>query len=306
MKYAEPSGDVREVFVVHGRNEKARKAMFEFLRSIGLDPLEWSEDVNATGKATPYIGEILDTAFSRACAVVVLFTPDDEARLKEQFRADNDPPYETELTGQARPNVLFEAGRAMARDQDRTVLVELGQLRPFTDVAGLHVIRLDNSSQRRQDLAQRLQTAGCPVKLEGTDWHSAGDFDTAVEESSESISVLDQHSAADEPLELSDDAIALLMEATKNDTGVIRKISTLGGLIISANDRSFVEEDDARSEARWKIRLSKNLLTMDLSKTQLAKVNSFKLLTADFSWRIVYEHRGSPMRNKESSASNHC
>ncbi len=32
--------DPRKVFVVHGRNNDARKAMFEFLRTIGLHPLE--------------------------------------------------------------------------------------------------------------------------------------------------------------------------------------------------------------------------------------------------------------------------
>lgn len=175
-----PPTDAREVFVVHGRNEPARKAMFEFLRAVGLHPLEWSEAVRATGRPTPYIGEILNAAFSRAHAVVVLLTPDDEARLRESLRVGNEPPHEVELSGQARPNVLFEAGMAMGQDEDRTVLVELGEMRPFSDIAGRHVIRLDNSSQRRQELAQRLQAAGCPVKLDGTDWHSAGDFDGAL------------------------------------------------------------------------------------------------------------------------------
>jgi predicted nucleotide-binding protein len=32
--------DPRKVFVIHGRNELARKALFDFLRSIGLDPIE--------------------------------------------------------------------------------------------------------------------------------------------------------------------------------------------------------------------------------------------------------------------------
>ena len=170
----------QKVFVVHGRNQKARDAMFTFLRAIGLHPLEWNEAVQATGKPMPYIGEILDAAFAQAGAVVVLMTPDDEARLREQFRSPSDPPHETELTGQARANVLFEAGMAMGRNADRTILVELGSLRPFSDVAGLHVIRMDNRSQRRQELAQRLESAGCPVNLDGVDWHTAGDFDTAL------------------------------------------------------------------------------------------------------------------------------
>ena len=175
-----PAANTKDVFVVHGRNEKARTALFEFLRSISLHPVEWSEAVQATGKASPYIGDILNTAFSRAHAVVVLLTPDDEARLKEPWRGENEPPHEVELSGQARPNVLFEAGMAMGRDEDRTVLVEIGDIRPFSDIAGRHTVRLDNTSQRRQQLANRLESAGCPVNLDGTDWHSAGDFDAAL------------------------------------------------------------------------------------------------------------------------------
>ena len=235
------------VFVVSGRNEKARKAIFVFLRSIGLDPQELVEAAHATGKPAPYIGEILADAFSRVHAVVVLFTPDDEARLREPFQSDSDPPYETQLTGQARANVLFEAGMAMERDQDRTVLVELGSLRPFSDIAGRHTIRLNNSVQQRHQLAKRLQSAGCPVNLEGIDWHTDGDFEAAV-----GATV----SASDEALKLSDDAKDLLMEAAKDSSGTILAISTFGGFTISTNSRNFVEaggpQVKARSEARWK------------------------------------------------------
>ena len=166
----------RVVFVVHGRNLRARDSIFAFLRSIGLHPLEWSEAVLATGTATPYIGQILETAFSLAGAVLVLMTPDDEARLREGFREGGDPPHETELTPQARANVIFEAGMAVGKFPDQTVLVELGRLRPFSDFGGRYVVRLDNTTQRRQELAQRLQAAGCPVSLTGTDWHNVGDF----------------------------------------------------------------------------------------------------------------------------------
>ncbi len=172
--------DPRKVFVVHGRNDKARNALFAFLRAIGLQPIEWSQAVNDTGKGTPYVGEVLDVAFSTAQAIVVLFTPDDEARLREPFRQLHDPEYETLLTPQARPNVLFEAGMAMGRDSDRTVLVELGELRQFSDIAGRHVIRLTDTVGRRQELAQRLRRAQCDVNLDGIDWHSAGDFAGAL------------------------------------------------------------------------------------------------------------------------------
>lgn len=167
----------RNVFVVHGRDIKARNAMFEFLRAIGLHPLEWSEAISITGKSTPYIGEVLDVAFSYAQAIVVLMTPDDEACLREQFRQPSDSIYEIQPTPQARPNVIFEAGMAMGREPERTILVEIGKLRPFSDIGGRHVLRIDNSPQKRQELAQRLLNAGCSVNISGTDWYTVGKFE---------------------------------------------------------------------------------------------------------------------------------
>lgn len=167
--------DPRSVFVVHGRNEPLRRAMFDFLRAINLAPLEWSSAVALTGEGSPYIGQILDAAFANAAAIVVLMTPDEVAYLQPRY-ADGDTDPETEPAPQARPNVLFEAGMALGRNAKRTVLVEIGTVRPFSDVAGRHAIRLSNEVSRRQELAKRLETAGCAVSLEGTDWHTTGDF----------------------------------------------------------------------------------------------------------------------------------
>lgn len=173
------------VFVVHGRNLAVRDAMFQFLRSIGLRPIEWSEAVSLTGAGSPYVGDILDEAFDAARAVVVVLSPDDEVRLSEHLRSPGSVDPGEALQGQARPNVLFEAGMAFGRNPDRTLLVEIGAMRPFSDIGGRHTIRLDDSTQRRQELAQRLRDAGCSVDLEGTDWHSAGDFAfTEAQESS--------------------------------------------------------------------------------------------------------------------------
>jgi predicted nucleotide-binding protein len=166
----------RDVFVIHGRDEHLRSGMFDFLRSLGLNPMEWSHAVELTGKGAPYVGEVLDAAFSHAQAVVVLFTPDDLAMLRADLRGANEPGYESSLKPQARPNVLFESGMAMARSADRTILVEIGDLRPFSDVGGRHMLRMDNSVKKRNELAARLKTAGCPVNMTGTDWQTAGDM----------------------------------------------------------------------------------------------------------------------------------
>lgn len=180
QKLEDQTLDSTNVFVVHGRNLPARDSMFQFLRSVGLKPIEWSQATIMAKKGAPFVGEILDAAYSNAQAVVVLLTGDDEAKLKKEFLTNDDPMHEKELSPQARPNVLFEAGMAFGVHPDRTVLVELGQIRPFSDIAGRHVIKMNNSTEMRQELAKRLQTAGCAVDLSGTDWHKAGDFQNCV------------------------------------------------------------------------------------------------------------------------------
>jgi predicted nucleotide-binding protein len=169
-----PAADKRRVLVVHGRNMRAARGLFTFLRAAGLEPLEWAEAVRATGEGSPYVGTILDQAFALAQAVVVLLTPDDEVRLREELRDLNEAPHEMELHGQARPNVLFEAGMAFGRQPDRTILVEMGALRPFSDVAGRHVVRLEDTPESRNELLTRLETAGCHVRREGNHWLSEG------------------------------------------------------------------------------------------------------------------------------------
>ena len=164
------------VFVVHGRNEKIRRALFDFLRAIDLKPIEWSEAVRLTGTPSPHIGEIIDAAMLHAQAIVVLFTGDDQVRLRDEFLWINDPVYERETTPQSRPNVIFEAGLALGKYPERTILVQVGNLRPFSDIAGRHFVRLRNSSKSRQELAQRLKLAGCEVDLSGADWLDAGSF----------------------------------------------------------------------------------------------------------------------------------
>lgn len=177
----------KKVFVIHGRDERLRAGVFAFLRALHLDPLEWNNLIQLTNQPSPYIGEILDAAFSEAQAVVVLLSPDDEARLREDLLLADDPAGERALTGQARPNVLFEAGMAFGSHSNRTVLVQFGEVRPFSDVAGRHIVRMDDSVKKRQEFAVKLKTAGCPVNTDGDDWHTEGDLKppTKAEKSSQ-------------------------------------------------------------------------------------------------------------------------
>lgn len=156
--------DSAAVMVVHGQDAEAARALFDWLRSIGLRPKEWGHLLQGTGSASPFIGDVLDEAFRVAQAVVVLFTPDERVALRE------------ELSGragrwrlQARPNVLFEAGTAFATHPRQTVLVVLGDQELPSDLAGRHYVRL-SSVEGLRDLAQRLEDAGCPVDRTGDHW----------------------------------------------------------------------------------------------------------------------------------------
>ena len=168
--------DTKKVFVVHGRDGRLRDDFFAFLRSLGLNPIEWSEALKLTGKATPYIGEALESAFKNAQAVIVLLSPDDEVRLSPQLWKASEEENEKDFRLQARPNVLFEAGMAFGTHSDRTLLIEVGQVKAFSDVAGRHVIRLSNDPDKRNEIAERLRTAKCDVKTSGSDWLKIGDF----------------------------------------------------------------------------------------------------------------------------------
>ncbi len=122
------------------------------------------------------VADIVDALFAQAAVVVVLLTPDDLVVLKADLRKASDPPYESVMTGQARPNVLFEAGMAFGRYPNSTVLVQVGDVKPFSDSGGRHVTRLGNDPKSRAEFVTKLRNAGCSVDDTGTDWYSEGDF----------------------------------------------------------------------------------------------------------------------------------
>lgn len=66
--------------------------------------------------------------------------------------------------------MLFEAGMAFGLYPERTVLVQMGHMRPFSDIGGRNYIRFDGSLQSILKLRQRLQTAGCAVRDTGEDY----------------------------------------------------------------------------------------------------------------------------------------
>ena len=64
---------------------------------------------------------------------------------------------------------------AFGRNSNSTILVQLGDTRPFSDVGGRHVLYLSNSPTTRQEFATKLANAGCNVDTSGADWLTAGE-----------------------------------------------------------------------------------------------------------------------------------
>jgi hypothetical protein len=106
-------------------------------------------------------------------AVIVLFTPDDEARLHQGLCRNAAGEI---LQSQPRQNVLIEAGMALALNPAHTIIVEIGTLRPITNLDGLNTVRIDGATESLNSLATRLESAGCPVRRDRTDWLSTERF----------------------------------------------------------------------------------------------------------------------------------
>jgi predicted nucleotide-binding protein len=171
------SSSGRSVFLVHGRDIAARDELIKFLRALDLKIINWREAAAAAGGGTPYTGDIVIAGLTMADAIVVLLTPDDVGYVRVAHRSGHDGPDELEPTGQARLNVIFEAGMAMALARERVVVVEMGAVRAMSDTAGLNVVRLRDSIDSRRDLAGRLRSAGLAADTADDEWRTAGVLD---------------------------------------------------------------------------------------------------------------------------------
>jgi predicted nucleotide-binding protein len=161
--------------------------MRALLRALGLRVVEWERAVSQTGQASPFIGDVVLAGMQIADAVLVLLTPDDMAQLRPDLLSDGDGPDEREVRGQARSNVIYEAGIADTLDRSRTLIVEIGRVKSPSDLSGRNVVRFDGSPQARDRLIARLSTAGLRVER-SEDWLGAGDFEAPIREAHEAIS----------------------------------------------------------------------------------------------------------------------
>lgn len=176
--------DPKKVFIIHGRNTAARIAVEHFLKALKLEPLDFDE--LAADMGAEFIGNIVLEGIRRARGIVALFTPDEFAALLPALRGTRDT--ETEIKRwQSRPNVIFEAGIAFGMARERSVIVTLGtegtEVSLLSDLAGIHVVRLDNNVASRRKFRQKLIGMGCELDQRSDAWTEAatsGDFEACM------------------------------------------------------------------------------------------------------------------------------
>ena len=159
--------DVSKVFVVHGRDMRPVDVIKQYLLYLGLHMMPWSEAVRLTGESQPHTYDVVRAGMAGAAAIIVIFSPDDLAHVRDEFSEPGDP--DRVLQGQARQNVLLEAGMAFAMERSRTIFVKSARTRDISDVAGFNWVKLDGLWDSRKDLKNRLETVGATVR--------AGDYD---------------------------------------------------------------------------------------------------------------------------------
>lgn len=175
--------DPRKVFVVYGRNWRAVQQLNMFLRSLDLSVIDFQRTSAEMG-GIKFNLDVVRKGLEDAQAMVILFTPDEYAALRPSLRGNGDRPHEIQRW-QARPNVAFEAGFAVALDPKRTILVTLGhEVEIFSDLAGVQYCRLSNSRTSRQYLRDLLlKGAKCKMDEGTTDYLDtaiAGDFEACL------------------------------------------------------------------------------------------------------------------------------
>lgn len=156
-------GAIQQVFIVHGRDTRPVEVLRKFLGFLGLAVMSWSDATKLTGQSQPHTYDIVKAGIEHAAAVIVIFSPDEEARLKPQF-AKQDEGHETVPGGQSRQNVTLEAGMAFAIDKSKTIFVKSAPTRPISDIEGFNWVNLTGEWDNRAALIHRLEAAGARTR----------------------------------------------------------------------------------------------------------------------------------------------
>lgn len=161
----------KKVFVVTGRDETLRLSIFNLLRALRLEPMEWMDVIRTTGQPSAYLHEAIKKSIDEAGAIVVIMAPEEKAELVEKYRSE---PGDEKEYFQSRPNVIFEVGLALGLKEEKTIVLQFGDTRIFSDIIGKHILKYRGKRKEiefKNDLRQKLEIAGCKCEA-GNDYFS--------------------------------------------------------------------------------------------------------------------------------------
>ncbi len=140
------------VFVVHGRDDKAKLEVRGFLEQLDLDPVILDEQPSGGQTVIEKFEEHTDVDFA-----VVLLTPDDRGKLAGS--SDESQP-------RARQNVIFEFGFFVGKlGRPRVCVLHKGKVDIMSDYHGVIYIPLDDAGGWKLELATEIKNAGINVDM---------------------------------------------------------------------------------------------------------------------------------------------
>jgi predicted nucleotide-binding protein len=142
----------RRVFIVHGKDEKAKESVARFISKLKLEPIILHEQPNLGKTIIEKFETHTDVDFA-----VILLTPDDvgyECGKSEEKK------------NRARQNVILELGYFIGKIQRaRVCALHKGDLELPSDYHGILYIPLDESKGWQISLAKEIKAAGIEIDL---------------------------------------------------------------------------------------------------------------------------------------------
>lgn len=147
-----PADAPTKVFVVHGRNNRVKNNVAQFLKEIGLEPIILHQQPNG--------GRTLISKFQEVAAdvefAVVLMTPDDLGGIKGRAQRPR-----------SRQNVIFELGFFIGKiGSPKVCALVAGEVEKPSDFDAVVYIEYSRNSRWKAELAREIRHAGIVVDPE--------------------------------------------------------------------------------------------------------------------------------------------
>ncbi|MBF0098584.1 MAG: nucleotide-binding protein [Magnetococcales bacterium] len=144
----------KQVFIVHGHDEKAELQLDKFLREIGLEPIVLHRQPDSGLTIIEKFEKYSDVGY-----VFILLTPDERAYLCSE---ENKPDDKREKEWRARPNVIFEFGFFVGKlGRDKVCCLHTGDVTLPSDMSGIIFKNYKNSvNEVAHDIRRELKSLG--------------------------------------------------------------------------------------------------------------------------------------------------